>query len=124
MDDMATLLRKVFRIALWFMLICAVTGFFFVAIRPLTVGLILGTAVSIINAWSLERRTEKFIQQVIDNKRKIMSLGYTTRVLVVLIATMIAYKVPMVDLIGMTIGLVFVPLANVVVGIITGLRKY
>ncbi|MBC8079264.1 MAG: ATP synthase subunit I [Gorillibacterium sp.] len=124
MDDMAGLLRKVFRYALWFMLICALTGVVFPTLRPLAVGLILGTAVSVINAWTLERRTEKFIQQILINKRKRMSLGFSMRVLIVLIATMIAYKVPTVDLIGMAIGLVFVPLTNVVTGIITGLRKY
>ena len=124
MDDLTALLRKVFRIALWFMLICALTGIILPALRPYAFGLIVGTAASVVSAWNLGSKTEVFTQQIINNTKKRMNLGFTTRILVVLIATMIAYKAPMVDLIGMVVGLVFVPLTTVVMGIFTGLRKY
>ena len=123
MNDLDALMRSVQRYALWFMLICALTGAVFPASRAVALGLVLGTAVSVLNARILQRRTHKFIELVIANKRKRMSLGFTARVLVVLIATMIAYKAPAVNLAGMAGGLVFVPLAQVVAGIIVGLRN-
>ncbi|MCL6458628.1 MAG: ATP synthase subunit I [Gorillibacterium sp.] len=124
MDNLATLLRRVIRFALWFMFICAVIGMIFPDLRPYAFGLIVGTIASVISAWNLGSKTEKFTQQIIVNTKKRMGLGFTTRIFIVLIATIIAYRAPMVDLIGMVIGLTFVPLTTIVVGIFTNSKEY
>lgn len=122
MDNSLALQRRVFRYALWLMLLSALVGFVLPAFRPYAVGIILGLFVGVLNAWLLEKRVEKVVLKVLGSGRRYVSLGFATRVVIVLIATMFAYWQLDVDFIGMAGGLAFVPLANVVVGIVTGMR--
>jgi len=123
MDNGSALQRRVFRYALWLMLLGALAGFILPVFRPYAVGLILGLAVSVLNAWLLEKRVEKVVRQVFGSGRRHVSLGFATRIIIVLIATVFAYRQLEVDFIGMAGGLAFVPLANVAMGIVTGMRN-
>ncbi|WP_141430969.1 ATP synthase subunit I [Bacillus sp. 03113] len=73
--------------------------------KPVFLGLILGTAFSLINLWLLVRRTEHF-DQAVKKGKKVRSFGMLSRMAVAVIAVMIAMEYPQnIHIISVVLGL-------------------
>ncbi|WP_040952305.1 ATP synthase subunit I [Gorillibacterium massiliense] len=123
MDDLATLVRRVIRIAFYFIVICAAVGLFIPSIRSLSFGLCLGTLASIAITWHLGRKTESFTRNLVESTGKRVGLGFITRICIALAVVAIAVKEPHVDLVGVVIGLVFIHFVIIISGIFSAFTK-
>jgi len=64
-------------------------------LRTVMAGLMIGTCVSLVNALLLRRRIERIAQLVMDNpSTRRVGLGLGSRIAMVLLAAMVAYRFP------------------------------
>ncbi|MEO3947213.1 ATP synthase subunit I [Gorillibacterium sp. CAU 1737] len=125
MDDLAALLRKLFRHAFCFITASLVLALLLPSFRAMGLGLALGTAVSVAISWNLGRKTERITRHLVQrSETRTLGFGFVTRVGIVLAATYLAFKAPQVNLVGMVIGLVFVQFGTIVYGIFSAFRKH
>lgn len=83
-----------------------VLGWGFTEYKPVFLGLILGTSVSLFNHWNLVRKTMRFSEAVASGK-KVYSMGMLMRMASVIVAVFIAGQYPDVfHFISVIIGLV------------------
>jgi ATP synthase protein I len=78
--------------------------------------LVLGTAISLINARILGNKIHKISEGAIANDGRRVGSGYIGRISMVLIGTMISVKFPQFHLITTIIGFFFVQLAAFFLG--------
>ncbi|WP_058300305.1 ATP synthase subunit I [Gorillibacterium timonense] len=125
MDDLAVLLRKLFRFAFLFFAVCLILALIVPSFRAMGFGLALGTAASTAITWNLGHRTERITRQLVQkSEKKAWGLGLVTRLAIVLAATYLALKSPQVNLVGMVIGLVSFQLGIIVYGILSAFKKH
>jgi len=62
--------------------------------RTIAAGLILGTIASLMNAFLLRRRVDLITRLVMENSGKKAGLGMASRLAVILLAVMVAYRFP------------------------------
>lgn len=116
MNDLEGLLRPVFRYALFFMAACLMVWAFVPGLKPYAAGFVLGTAVSLVNAWILQTKIHAITRAVLDNKGKRENNGFISRICMVLIGTMISAKFPQFHLMTTIAGFFFVQLATLLMG--------
>lgn len=112
MNDLNELMRTVFRSAMLFLSGCFLVWAFFPSLKPYAAGLVLGTAVSLINARILGYQIDKMTESAIANTGKRVGSGYASRISMVLIGTMVALKFPQFHLITTICGFFYVQLAT------------
>jgi ATP synthase protein I len=116
MNDMNELMRHVFRSAMLVMSGCLLVWAFFPGLKPYAAGLILGIAVSLVNARILGHKIHQMTEGALANNGKRVGSGYVARISMVLIGTMVSVKFPQFDLISTIIGFFFVQLAAFFLG--------
>lgn len=117
MDDLNSYVKHVTRFTLVFMSICLLVWALFPSIRIYAAGLILGTAVSLLNTRYLSVKIMQMSELVIQRERKRFNLGFLTRAAIALLTVMLALKWDQVDLVSTIAGLIFTQLATILVGI-------
>ncbi|GIP35545.1 ATP synthase subunit I [Paenibacillus sp. J2TS4] len=117
MNDLTAYMKTVFRAALFFLAACLLLWALIPQVKPYAAGLVLGTVISLINARLLGYKIQVVTKLVLENTGKRVNLGFISRACMVLIGTMICVKFPQFDLISMVIGLFFVPLVTLLMGI-------
>ncbi|SDE33690.1 ATP synthase protein I [Paenibacillus sp. UNCCL117] len=91
---------------------------FLPAYRTHVSGLALGMIVSLINAWLLLMKIEAVSNQPHSQERKRINIGTLSRMCMALIAVMIAVKMPQFDLVFTIIGLFFIQMATLLMGLL------
>ncbi|KKK37952.1 ATP synthase I [Mesobacillus campisalis] len=90
---------------IFFLLSIYVLGWGFTVYKPIFAGLVIGTIVSLFNLWLLARRTEKFGEAVMQEKR-VRSLGLLSRVAAAVLSIMLAMEYPdQIHLFSVVVGL-------------------
>jgi ATP synthase protein I len=90
---------------------------FFPAYRTYASGLALGMIVSLINAWLLLAKIEA-VSRLAPGESKRINIGTLSRMCMALIAVMIAVKYPQFHLVSTIIGLFFIQLATLLMGLL------
>lgn len=88
------------------------------AYRSYANGFMLGMMISLINAWILLTKIEALSRNIAEGTQKRVNLGFVSRVCMAIIAVMIAVKLPQVDLVSTIIGLFFVQMATLLMGLL------
>jgi len=91
---MADIIRTAIRIALFFMSGSFILWAAMPEWRPVMAGLLLGSLVSITNALLLRKRVETLGDERLEGRRR-MGLGLASRLAMVLLAVMVAYRFPL-----------------------------
>lgn len=118
MDDFSAHLKTVQNVFLFFLSFCLAAWAVLVEYRPYAAGLILGSAVSMINARYLAWKIQKFATAAIEKKGRKVNLGFLTRAAMAALAGLIAIRYPQHFAFTTTIaGYFFAQLATLVVGI-------
>jgi ATP synthase protein I len=110
-------LRPIVRITLLFCSVLLLIWAIVPAYRVYTAGFMLGTIISLINAWMLLLKIESISRNIEQKTEKRVNLGTLSRMCMALIGVMIAIKLPQFDLIFTIIGLFFVQLATLLMGL-------
>ncbi|MFE5324166.1 ATP synthase subunit I [Paenibacillus sp. NPDC056579] len=92
--------------------------------RTYAAGFILGMSISLVNAWILSIKIKAISRNIIEKTEKRVGLGTVSRMCMALIGVMIALKVPQFDLIFTIIGLFFVQLATLLMGLLFSKRNH
>ena len=104
MDDLQVLFNR-HRKYILYLLAILVLGWGFTPYQSIFMGLILGTAVSLFNHWTMIRRTRKLGEAVLEG-RKMRSMGTLSRMAGAIAAVFIAMQYPETfHLISVIIGL-------------------
>lgn len=77
----------------FFLLSFYVLGWGFTAYKPLFLGLILGTSLSMFNLWLLAKRMEKF-SDAVERGERVRSLGMFSRMATAVLGVIIALEYP------------------------------
>mgnify|MGYP001187777887 FL=1 len=112
MDDFAAHLQKTQRITFFFLSFCFFAWALFPPYRAYIAGLILGTAVSLINSLYLAWKIRQLTNAVLERSKRKINLGFVTRAAMALLAALLAWKSEHVALSTTMAGLLFVPLAT------------
>mgnify|MGYP001304124139 CR=1 FL=1 len=88
------------------------------AYRTYAAGLALGMIVSLINAWLLVSKIRLISKLAESEERKRINVGTVSRMCMALLAVMVAVKYPQFDLVFTIIGLFFVQLATLLMGLL------
>ncbi|MFB6367411.1 ATP synthase subunit I [Paenibacillus elgii] len=110
-------LKSVVRVTLYFLSALLLVWALLPAYRTYVCGLMLGLAVSLINAWLLAMKIESVSRNANEYMGKRVNLGTVSRMCMALIAVMIAVKLPQFNLVFTIIGLFFVQLVTLLMGI-------
>lgn len=120
MDEFSTRLKTVQRIVIFFLSFSFMAWALIPSYRPQFAGVILGTAVSLVNAQYLAWKIRQLTNSVLEGRRRRGGLGFGTRAAISLLAVWGAYEVPEHITVWTTIaGLIFVQLATLLLGIIS-----
>ncbi|UUZ82579.1 ATP synthase subunit I [Paenibacillus sp. P26] len=123
MDDFSGHLKTVQRITIFFLSFCFMGWAVAPGARNLFAGLILGTAVSWINARYLAWKIEQLTKAVLEDSGRKINMGFITRAAMALLAVVIAYRFREHVALSTTLaGLFFVQLATLLLGIFSNLR--
>ncbi|WP_019535635.1 ATP synthase subunit I [Paenibacillus ginsengihumi] len=122
MDDV---LNRALRVALFFVASCLLVWALFPAWKTLAAGLILGTLTSVMNALLLRRRVDLISRAVAEGQgAKRMSLGLGSRLAMVLLAVMVAYRFPWhFHLIATLAACFLVQMVSLVIAFILNLKR-
>jgi len=123
MDEFTAHLRKVQKISFFFLSFCFMAWAVLPAYREYAAGLILGTAVSMINSRYLAWKIRLLSKAAIEQSGRKINMGFVTRAAMSLLAVLIAYKFEQVAISTTLVGLFFVQLATLLVGIISNLQS-
>lgn len=120
MDEFSVRLKTVQRFVIFFLSFCFMAWALLPVYRPYFAGLILGTLVSLVNAHYLAWKIRRLTNSVLEGRRRRGGLGFGTRAAISLLAVWGAYEVPEHMAVWTTIiGLIFVQLATLLLGIIS-----
>ncbi|MFD0871864.1 ATP synthase I chain [Chlamydia abortus] len=119
MNDLTAYMKTVSRAAMFFLAICLLVWALVPQAKPYAAGLVLGTVISLINARLLGAKIQAITRLVMENTGKRINSGFISRACMALIGTMICVKFPQFDLISMIIGLFFVQMATLLMGILS-----
>jgi ATP synthase protein I len=86
--------------------------------RSYAAGFMLGMMISIINGWILMTKIEQLGRNIVERAEKRVQLGFVSRICMSIIAVMIAVKLPQVDLVLTIIGLFYVQMATLLIGLL------
>lgn len=117
MDDFAAHLKTVQRITFFFLSFCFLAWAIVPAHRPYIAGLILGTAVSLINSLYLAWKIQQLTKAVIEQSKRRINMGFITRAAMALLAVLLAYKYEQIAISTTLIGLFFTQLVTLLLGI-------
>jgi ATP synthase protein I len=123
MNDLGTLMRSVFRASMLFMSLCLLAWAFIPAVKTYAAGLVLGTLISLINAYMLQSRIHTITRVALANTGKRVNSGFIGRVCMVVFGTMTCLRFPHFHLVSTIIGFFFVQLATLIIGFISSLRE-
>lgn len=121
MNDLTVQMRWLLRIFCFWAAICLVLWIVFQDAQPYISGLLLGSAVSLLNAAHLAMKIHQISDAVMLNQKKRLSVGFVSRICFVLIAIMLASKLPQFSVLFTIIGFMFAPLTLLIHSIIRGL---
>ena len=91
---MDKIMKTAIRFTLIWVAVIMMIGVLVTDFRTITVGLIVGSVVSVMNALLLQRRINLLGQIVESQTPRRMGLGFGSRIATVLIAVMFAYRYP------------------------------
>jgi ATP synthase protein I len=111
-------LKPVVKVAMLFLVVSLLVWMVFPAYRMHATGFILGMMISLINAWILMIKIDAFSRNIVEKTQKRVNLGFVSRLCMALIAVMVAVKLPQVDLVFTLIGLFFVQMATLLMGLL------
>ncbi|WP_281883186.1 ATP synthase subunit I [Paenibacillus sp. YYML68] len=119
---------SIYRAALFFLSALLLVWAFVPDYRVYVNGLILGSAVSLINAWILSVKIEALTKVILDKSedsgRRRFNMGFISRISVALLAIIIAVKVPHLFHIAATIiGFAFVQVVVLLKGLFFSRKK-
>jgi len=111
-------MKPIVRATLLFLSALLIFWTFVPAYRTYAAGLMLGMTISLVNAWILSIKIEAISRNIMEKTEKRVGLGTVSRMCMALIGVMVAVKVPKFDLIFTIIGLFFVQLATLLMGLL------
>lgn len=121
MNDLSTLLRIVFRTALFFMSFCLLLWAVVPVLKPYAAGFLLGMVISLANAWILRVKTAAIVQLALSSESKRLTTGYLSRASMVAVGTAVCLQFPdHFNLVTTVVGFFFVQLVTLVIGLATG----
>ena len=123
MNDLSAHMRTVFRLACVFYAICLLLWAFVPSYQAQAAGLLLGSVVSLVNAQLLMAKINQISKMAAEHTGKRVNIGFVSRAAMSLIAVMISLKFPQFDLICTIIGLFFVQMATLLMGIFSYLKN-
>ncbi len=123
MDEFSAHLRTVLKSTLFFLSVCFFGWAVLPPYRGYFAGLILGTAVSLINAQYLAWKIRQLSRAAEEKSGRRVNLGFVTRASTSLLAVLVSLRSPHIEFSATLAGLFFVQLATLLVGIISNLRK-
>jgi ATP synthase protein I len=118
MDEFAAHLKIVQKVALFFLSVCFFAWALLPDYRAYVAGLILGTAVSLLNSKYLAWKIDQLGQAVTEKTNRKINLGFVTRAAMALTAVVISIKNEHIEFSTTLAGLFFVQLATLLLGII------
>jgi ATP synthase protein I len=122
MDEFSSLQQTSLRIWLFFLSAFFLAWAILPAYRDEITGLILGTLVSFINARHLAWRVQKLTKAVVEKTRASKGLGFGTRAALAALVTYFCLKQGY-SVVGFIVGLFFVQMATLLLGIIATRKK-
>lgn len=122
MGELHVHLRSISRVVLFFLSLCFFVWALWPDGRPIASGLVLGATAGWINAWLLSRKVTRIANNAAERGKRKTSVGFFTRVLVVIITVIIALRVPDVEVYAVVAGYFVVHLATLLVGFIGIIR--
>jgi ATP synthase protein I len=123
MDDLTAHLGKVSKIAIFFLLACFVGWTLLPEYRGYLAGLLLGGAVSLINAHYLSFKIKQMSQNLVDKQNRRINLGFLTRASLAVLAIMLASKSVHIEIVTTIIGLFLMQAATLLLGILFVAKK-
>jgi ATP synthase protein I len=129
MNEFSAHLKTVQNVFFFFLSFCLVVWAIFTDYRPYSAGLILGSAVSMINARYLAWKIRKLSDRVIaappeQGVPRTTGIGFLTRAAIAALAGLIAFRYPQhVALPTTIVGYFFAQLATIVLGILSTKRS-
>lgn len=123
MNDLSAHLKTVFRTALFWIAGCLLVWAFWPDARPYAAGLILGTAVSLINAQLLGHKISVFTENLAQKTGRRVNLGFIARLCVCLLAVMLADKAAQFHVATTIIGFFYAPFVALGAGLLSMSRK-
>lgn len=122
MSELHVHLRSISRVVLFFLSLCLFAWALLPDSRPLASGLALGALAGWMNAWLLSRKVARIAANAAERGKRRTSVGFFSRVLVVIVAVIIALRVPNVEVNAVVAGYFVVHLATLLVGF-TGIGR-
>jgi ATP synthase protein I len=117
MNEMSVHLNRFTKLLIFFLLICLLVWLLFPDYRIYAAGLIVGSFVSYINTYYLSLKIKQLTQAVVNKSSKRINLGFLTRASIAVLAMMWALVSDNIHVGTMLGGLLFTPLAIVMLGI-------
>lgn len=124
MNDMNVFMHYIYRSAMIFVAGCLLVWAFSPDLKPYAAGLVLGTAISLINARILGYKIHKLTEVALANNGKRGNTGMVGRISMVLIGTMTSLRFPQFNLYATIIGFFFVQAASFLLGFLLNARLH
>jgi ATP synthase protein I len=123
MNDLSGFLKTISKLSLFVFAAGLILWALLVSYRPYIAGLLLGSAVSLLNFVYLGLKTRQLGDLIVQGEKKRINLGFLTRAALAVLAVMVAYKSEHFDLASTVIGLFYAQTAAFVMGLFTVYRK-
>lgn len=124
MDDFSAHLKAVQKFTLFFLSICFFAWALLPEYRAYSMGLIVGTCVSYINAQYLAMKIQQLTKAVVEKTNRKVNLGFITRASIALLTVVLVVKYPEKIALSTTLaGLFVVQLATLLLGIVSNSRR-
>lgn len=121
--ELSTYLQIFTRATFLFLALCLLGWLFLAEYRPHLAGLMLGSSVSAWNMRFLGLKIQRLSEMVTQSKSKRFSLGFVSRLCMVLIAVMFAVRFEAIHLPATITGLFYGPVSIYVLGLTVLLRR-
>ncbi|MDK8181574.1 ATP synthase subunit I [Paenibacillus sp. UMB4589-SE434] len=123
MDEITTHLKVLLRVTLLFLAACFMVWAFVPSFRSISLGLILGSSASYINASLLSMKMRKFSELMEGGTVKRMSLGFASRAAMAVLVVIVALRVPGINLYSAVAGLFLAQFALLFIGAAVSRRQ-
>lgn len=121
--ELSTYLKMFTKVTLVFLTLCLLGWMFIPDYRPYVAGWMLGSFVSALNVRYLGLKIQRLSEMIAQSTGKRYSLGFVSRISMVLIAVMLAIRFDLFHLPATVAGLFYGPVAVYILGLIALLRQ-
>jgi ATP synthase protein I len=127
MDEFSSHLRKTSQICLIIIVVCIALWVFIADWRQYFAGFVLGTAVSLLNAyytaWKIRQLSDVALQASEHQPRKKVNLGFLTRASTSLLAVLVSIKAADIAFSTTLASLFIAQIVSISVGVVTNMRN-